>query len=133
MNAVISRSPTCSTKLKDRENQFNHACFFFQDSSSSSVPGSSAPVFLSYKTLELRLSVLGMLCDGQNRTLQDFLRNQRGRPDTVNIVSDVAGLLHHYRVVSNETKDGNQPAVMRYITPALQTMQSHYTIGWFNQ
>ncbi len=72
-------------------------------------------MFSSHTILELRLFVLGKICDGQNRVLQDFLRNQPGRPDTVNIVADVAGLLHHYRAICEETKNTKEPVVMRYL------------------
>ena len=35
------------------------------------------------------------MCDEQNRTLQNYLRKQPGKFDSVNLVVDVAELLHH--------------------------------------
>ena len=45
--------------------------------------------------LKIMLSIVGLMCDEQNQTLQSHLRKQPGRFDSVNIVGDVVELLHH--------------------------------------
>jgi inositol 1,4,5-triphosphate receptor type 1 len=44
----------------------------------------------------LVLEVIGYMCDGQHRTLQNYLRHQPDNFKTVNVVAEVTALLHTY-------------------------------------
>ncbi|XP_019861438.1 PREDICTED: uncharacterized protein LOC100634093 isoform X2 [Amphimedon queenslandica] len=44
----------------------------------------------------LVLEVIGLMCDGQNRTLQDYLREQPDNFKTTNVVAEVVAFLHTF-------------------------------------
>ncbi|XP_019851941.1 PREDICTED: inositol 1,4,5-trisphosphate receptor type 3-like [Amphimedon queenslandica] len=44
----------------------------------------------------LVLEVIGLMCDGQNRTLQNYLREQPDNFKTINVVAEVTAFLHAY-------------------------------------
>ena len=43
-----------------------------------------------FSHIKLALGLLGWMCDGQNRTIQDYLREQPGQIKPINIVGDIA-------------------------------------------
>ncbi|XP_019849736.1 PREDICTED: inositol 1,4,5-trisphosphate receptor type 1-like isoform X1 [Amphimedon queenslandica] len=59
---------------------------------------SEKPELLAYDTswTNLVLEVIRYMCDGQNRTLQHYLREQPDNFKTVNVVAEVTSLLHVY-------------------------------------
>ena len=46
--------------------------------------------------MKLALQVLGLMCDGQYRLMQNYLREQRDNIHTVNLVGDVALFIQHF-------------------------------------
>ena len=50
------------------------------------------------------LKIVAFMCDEQNRPLQDFLKKQPGRINSVNIVGSVVGLLNHIRGMYEDAK-----------------------------
>ncbi|XP_019849951.1 PREDICTED: inositol 1,4,5-trisphosphate receptor-like [Amphimedon queenslandica] len=46
--------------------------------------------------INLVLEVIGLMCDGQNRTLQDYLREQLDNYRTINVVAEVVAFLHTF-------------------------------------
>ena len=56
--------------------------------------------------IELTLRFLGLLCDGQNRTMQNYFREQRDNIKTINLVSETCTFLHSFYVeVTKENID----------------------------
>ena len=54
--------------------------------------------------MKLALQVLGLICDGQYRVMQNYLREQRDNIHTTNLVGDVALFIQHfYHDISVET------------------------------
>ena len=54
--------------------------------------------------MKLALQVLGLMCDGQFRLMQNYLREQRDNIHTINLVGDVALFIQHfYHDISVET------------------------------
>ena len=46
--------------------------------------------------VKLALEVLGLLCDGQYRLMQNYLREQRDNIVTINVVAEVSLFLQHF-------------------------------------
>ena len=46
--------------------------------------------------MKLALQVLGLMCDGQYRLMQNYLREQRDNIHTINLVGDVALFIQHF-------------------------------------
>lgn len=46
--------------------------------------------------VKLALSVLGLMCDGQYRLMQNYLREQRDNLSTVNVVGEVALFIQNF-------------------------------------
>ena len=56
--------------------------------------------------IKLALQVLALICDGQNRNMQNYLREQRDNYTGVNVVAEVALLLQNFsHDVDRETMD----------------------------
>jgi len=57
--------------------------------------------------MEITLRFLGYLCDGQNRTMQNYFREQRDNIKTINIVSETCVFLQlfYVGVVTEENID----------------------------
>ena len=54
--------------------------------------------------VKLALQVLGLMCDGQCRHMQNYLRGQENSIHTINLVGDVALFIQHfYHDISVET------------------------------
>ena len=54
--------------------------------------------------VKLALQVLGLMCDGQCRHMQNYLREQRDNIHSINLVGDVALFIQHfYHDISVET------------------------------
>ena len=54
--------------------------------------------------VKLALQVLGLMCDGQYRLMQNYLREQRDNIHTVNLVGEVALFIQHfYHEINKET------------------------------
>ena len=52
----------------------------------------------------MTLQVLGLMCDGQYRFMQNYLREQRDNIHTVNLVGEVALFIEHfYHDINEET------------------------------
>lgn len=64
---------------------------------------------LSFKDphhVKLALQVLGLMCDGQYRLMQNYLREQRDNIVTINVVGEVALFLQHfYTELNADTMD----------------------------
>ena len=65
----------------------------------------------SIAKLKKMLSIIGLMCDEQNRPLQAHLRKQPGNFDSVNIVGDVVELLHHIHAM-HENSQASQSAAL---------------------
>ena len=62
----------------------------------------------SHKThnIKLALQVLGLMCDGQYRSMQNYLREQKDNYTGVNVVAEVAVFLQNFSLdVDRETMD----------------------------
>ena len=46
--------------------------------------------------MKLALKVLGLMCDGQYRLMQNYLREQRDNIVTINVVAEVSLFLQHF-------------------------------------
>ena len=68
--------------------------------SSSLTKGGLQKLTTGSLNLQLILRIIGLMCDEQNRILQDYLRKQPGKFNSVNLVVDVAELLHHVHRIS---------------------------------
>ena len=56
--------------------------------------------------IKLALQVLGLICDGQYRSMQNYLREQRDNYTGVNVVAEVAVFLQNFSLeVDRETMD----------------------------
>ena len=56
--------------------------------------------------VKLALNVLGLMCDGQYRLMQNYLREQRDNIVTINVVGEVALFLQHfYADINADTMD----------------------------
>ena len=56
--------------------------------------------------IELTLRFLGLLCDGQNRTMQNYFREQPDNIKTINLVSETCAFLQSFYVeVTKENVD----------------------------
>ena len=56
--------------------------------------------------IELTLRFLGLLCDGQNRVMQNYFREQRDNIKTINLVSETCAFLQSFYVeVTKENID----------------------------
>ena len=56
--------------------------------------------------IKLALQVLGLICDGQNRNVQNYLREQRDNYTGVNVIAEVAVLLQNFSLdIDRETMD----------------------------
>ncbi len=56
--------------------------------------------------MKLALKVLGLMCDGQYRLMQNYLREQKDNIVTINVVGEVALFLQHfYSDITAETMD----------------------------
>jgi len=63
-------------------------------------------VFKDTHHVKLALRVLGLMCDGQYRLMQNYLREQRDNISTINLVGEVALFLQHfYTDINPETMD----------------------------
>ena len=57
-------------------------------------------------TIKLALQVLGLMCDGQYRSMQNYLREQKDNYTGVNVVAEVAVFLQNFSLdVDRETMD----------------------------
>ena len=65
--------------------------------------------------IELALRVLGLMCDGQYRPMQNYLREQPDNIKTINLVSETCVFLSSFYV--DVTKDN-----IKLITSVLQTL-----------
>ena len=56
--------------------------------------------------VKLALRVLGVMCDGQNRVMQNYLRDQRDNAACVNVVGEVALFIQNFsHNINSETMD----------------------------
>ena len=56
--------------------------------------------------IKLALQVLGLMCDGQYRSMQNYLREQKDNYTGVNVVAEVAVFLQNFSLdVDRETMD----------------------------
>ena len=56
--------------------------------------------------VKLALKVLGLMCDGQYRLIQNYLREQRDNIVTINVVGEVALFLQHfYTNINSDTME----------------------------
>ena len=54
--------------------------------------------------VRLALQVMGLMCDGQYRVMQNYLREQRDNIHTIDLVGGVASFLQHfYQDINEET------------------------------
>ena len=61
-------------------------------------------VFNDSSHVKLALQVLGLMCDGQYRVMQNYLREQRDNIRTINLVGEVALFIQHfYHDINEET------------------------------
>ena len=61
-------------------------------------------VFNDSSHVKLALQVLGLMCDGQYRVMQNYLREQRDNIRTINLVGEVALFIQHfYHNINEET------------------------------
>ena len=61
-------------------------------------------VFNDSSHVKLALQVLGLMCDGQYRIMQNYLREQRDNIRTINLVGEVALFIQHfYHNINEET------------------------------
>lgn len=61
----------------------------------------------------LVLEVIGLMCDGQNRTLQHYLREQPDNFKTVNVVAEVTTFLHTYTAGFNRENMGQIARILQ--------------------
>ena len=56
--------------------------------------------------VKLALKVLGLMCDGQYRLMQNYLREQKDNLASVNVVGEVASFIQHFSLdINAETID----------------------------
>ena len=56
--------------------------------------------------VKLALRVLGLMCDGQYRLMQNYLREQKDNLASVNVVGEVALFIHNFSLdINSETMD----------------------------
>ena len=61
-------------------------------------------VFNDSSHVKLALQVLGLMCDGQYRVMQNYLREQRDNIRTINLVGEAALFIQHfYQNINEET------------------------------
>ena len=68
--------------------------------------GSESLTFRDSHHVKLALEVLGLMCDGQYRLMQNYLREQRDNIATINLVADVSLFLQNfYTDINADTMD----------------------------
>ena len=61
---------------------------------------------MNFHQVKLALQVLGLMCDGQYRNMQNYLREQKDNLTSVNVVAEVADFLQNFSLdVNRETMD----------------------------
>ena len=61
-------------------------------------------IFNDSSHVKLALQVLGLMCDGQYRVMQNYLREQRDNIRTINLVGEAALFIQHfYQNINEET------------------------------
>ena len=89
----------------------SRCCTFIQRSDVSEEIGKHAASILQFqdlKHIELAMEVLGLMCDGQYREMQNYLREQKESINSVNMVGEVAVFLQQIfqsRDINPETVD----------------------------
>jgi inositol 1,4,5-triphosphate receptor type 1 len=76
--------------------------------------------------VELALRVLGLMCDGQNRALQNYLREQPDNINNVNLVGEVSLFLQHF--YSDINKEN-----IELVNRILQTLVEMSVGNYYNQ
>ena len=68
--------------------------------------GSESLAFRDTHHVKLALEVLGLMCDGQYRLMQNYLREQRDNIATINLVAEVSLFLQNfYTDINADTMD----------------------------
>ena len=79
-------------------------------------------VIPSIDSLKLMLQLLGLTCDGQNQTLQNYMQKQPGQIENVNIVRDLLQLLKHFRRMHTDPE--NEGVLMlRYVCRSFNSQE----------
>ena len=61
---------------------------------------------MNFHQVKLALQVLGLMCDGQNTNMQNYLREQKDNLISVNVIAEVAVFLQNFSLdIDRETMD----------------------------